>query len=271
MDRTAATDSTQPSDAARDVAGELVRDGAFVRLRTHVVANRPAFQRWYADEEIAKLLRHDQLPLNSIQSRGYFDTIIMPLSARGMCYAIHEIATDRLIGTTAITDLKGVGFRSGLFRIVIGEKDCWGKGYGTEATRLVIEEAFGTHNLDQVRLEVFQHNERALAAHRRVGFREAGNHVEFVGRARFELHVIEMELDRQDYEDWGFHHRRQSNRTKSIRLNLIGRERTSLVRTFVLLTPRQDPAYNRDMPRSKKRPERNPCAWVCVSATDRTF
>ncbi|HEY7030293.1 MAG TPA: GNAT family N-acetyltransferase, partial [Thermomicrobiales bacterium] len=166
--------------------GEIVREGRLVRLRAHVVANRPAFQRWYADEEIARLLRHDQRPLNAIQSRGYFDTIIMPLSARGMCFAIHEAATDRLIGTTALTDVQGSERRSALFRIVIGEKDCWGLGYGTEATRLVVEEAFQTHELDAVRLEVFRHNARALAAYRRVGFRETGSHVEFVGRDRFE-------------------------------------------------------------------------------------
>ena len=179
--------------------GEIVREGSLVQLRSHVVANRPAFQRWYADEEIARLLRHDQRPLNAIQSRSYFDTIIMPLSARGMCFAIHEAATDRLIGTTALTDVRDSDYRSALFRIVIGEKDCWGRGYGTEATRLVVEEAFRRHGLDEVRLEVFRHNARAIATYRRVGFRETGSHVEFVGRDRFELHVTEMALDRDDY------------------------------------------------------------------------
>jgi RimJ/RimL family protein N-acetyltransferase len=177
----------------------LVREGNLVRLRPHVVENRPAFQRWYADEEIARLLRHDQRPLNEVQSRGYFDTIIMPLSARGMCFAIHEAATDRLIGTTALTDVRGTTYRSALFRIVIGEKECWGRGYGTEATRLVTHEAFDRLDLHEIRLEVFRHNDRAIAAYRRVGFHETGEHVEFVGRERFELHVIEMALDRDDF------------------------------------------------------------------------
>lgn len=178
---------------------EIVSEGVLVRLRSHVVANRPAFQRWYADEEIARLLRHDQRPLDSFQSRGYFDTIIMPLSARRMCFAIHEASTDELIGTTALTDVEGSDNRSALFRIVIGEKDRWGRGYGTEATRLVVEEAFGWLDLDQIRLEVFRHNTRAIAAYRRIGFREMGEHVEYVGRERFALHVIEMRLDRDDY------------------------------------------------------------------------
>lgn len=201
MDRSETLESSRTSSTSdADSTGELVREGELVRLRAHTVANRPAFQRWYADEEIARLLRHDQLPLNSIQSRGYFDTIIMPLSARGLCFAIHEASTNRLIGTTAITDIKGNSLRSGLFRIVIGEKDVWGRGYGTEATRLVVDEAFETQGLDAVRLEVFEHNTRAMAAYRRVGFRVTGRHVEFVGRERFELRVIEMELSRDDYQ-----------------------------------------------------------------------
>lgn len=183
--------------ARNGVTGDLVREGQLVRLRSHIPANRAAFQRWYADEEIARLLRHDQEPLNEIQSRGYFDTIILPLSARGLCYAVHEASTDRLIGTTALTDVSSAS-TSALFRIVIGEKDCWGRGYGTEATRLVVAEAFEHHGLRQVRLEVFKHNPRAIAAYQRVGFRQTGEHVELVGSPRTELHVIEMVLDREE-------------------------------------------------------------------------
>ncbi len=179
--------------------GALVREGVLVRLRQHIPSNREAFQRWYADEEIARLLRHDQRPLTPEQSRSYFDTTILPLSARGLCFAIHETTTDRLIGTTALTDIQGSVRRSALFRIVIGEKECWGKGYGTEATRLVMAEAFERQRLDVVRLEVFRHNTRAIAAYRRVGFRETGEHVEWIGRGRQELHVLEMELDKASF------------------------------------------------------------------------
>jgi RimJ/RimL family protein N-acetyltransferase len=181
--------------------GALVRSGNLVSLRAHVPENRAAFQRWYADEEIARLLRHDQRPLNEIQSRGYFDTIILPMSAHGTCYAIHERVGDRLIGTTALTDFVGVPKPSALFRIVIGEKDCWGKGYGTEATRLVLEEAFQRHRCGEVRLEVFRHNQRAIAAYERVGFRRTGSHAELVGRERFELHVIEMAISPEEFEN----------------------------------------------------------------------
>lgn len=180
--------------------GTLVRKGARVSLRSHVPANREAFQRWYADPEIAELLRHDLEPLTLNQSRGYFDTFILPSSARGTCFAIHERRTKRLIGTTALTDRvsKPDGV-SALFRIVIGEKDVWGQGYGTEATRLVADEAFDSMGLSEIRLEVFSHNARAISAYTRVGFEVTGEHVEWVPRRKRELRVIEMRLSRGAY------------------------------------------------------------------------
>ncbi len=181
--------------------GQLVKKGRLVSLRTHVPANREAFQRWYADAEIARLLRHDLEPLSGWQSRGYFDTFILPSSARGTCFAIHERKSKRLIGTTALTDrVSRSDGASALFRIVIGEKDVWGKGYGTEATRLVVEEAFDAMGLSEVRLEVFQHNDRAIGAYTRVGFEITGEHVEWVHRKKTELRVVEMRLARDAYQ-----------------------------------------------------------------------
>ena len=190
-------DTDQEDDDRKQ--GSLVRKGRLVALRSHVPTNRAAFQRWYADPEIASLLRHDLEPLSMSQSRAYFDTFILPSSARGVCFAIHERETSRLVGTTALTDReKGKNGESALFRIVIGEKDCWNKGYGTEATRLVMEEAFESLGLSEVRLEVFHHNERAIAAYGKVGFRTTGEHVEWVTRRKTELRVIEMRLTSDD-------------------------------------------------------------------------
>ncbi len=180
----------------------MVRAGRSVQLHRHAPGNLAAFQRWYADDEIASLLRHDLEPLTERQSRSYFETLILPLSARGFCWAIVEAATGRLIGTTALTDVNSRQ-RSALFRIVIGERDTWGHGYGTEATRLVCEEGFAVHALREIRLEVFAHNPRAIAAYKRVGFRRTGSHVEYIREREYDLHVDEMTLERTAYDEMG--------------------------------------------------------------------
>ena len=180
--------------------GELVRRGEVVELRRHVADNRAAFIHWYQDPEIAEVLRHDLEPLTEHQARVYFDTIVMPQSSRGTCWALHMVASGMLVGSTAVTDIDP---REGtcLFRIVIGDKSIWGNGLGTEATRLVIAEAFETMDLRKVNLEVFTHNERAQRAYLRVGFRETGRHIEWVALHQREITVIEMSLDRAAWAD----------------------------------------------------------------------
>ena len=177
-------------------ATAVVRQGHLVELREHQLSNRDQFIAWYADAEIVEMLRHDLSPLSPARARSYFDSIILPSSARGTCWAIHERATGNFIGSTAVTDIQSN--KSCYFRIVIGEKQAWGKGYGTEATTLVIHEAFETLGLEQIRLEVFAHNVRAQRTYERVGFHETGRHVEWVAPHRRQLTVLEMSLHRDD-------------------------------------------------------------------------
>ena len=134
-----------------DDADAVVRGGALVNLQKHRPEDESAFIAWYTDPDIAFLLRHDLRPLTHFQASGYFSTIILPSSAHGTAWAIHQNDDDRLIGTTAITEFDEHRGEC-LFRIVIGEKDSWNRGFGTDATRLVVAEAFERFGLDIVNL-----------------------------------------------------------------------------------------------------------------------
>ncbi len=95
--------------------------------------------------------------------------------------AVHEKATNRLIGTCAFSQLDGDN-GSALYHITIGEADAWGHGYGTEATRLMVDHAFGTLGLHRISLNVFEFNERAIRAYVRVGFLVEGRSRESIWR-----------------------------------------------------------------------------------------
>lgn len=175
----------------------LVRTGDLAQLRRHLPGDVDDFMRWYMDEEIATLLRHDLRPLTATQARGYFLSIVLPASAAGTAWAIHDLVSGNLIGTTAVTQVD-FDRSTCLFRIVIGEKQAWGHGFGTDATRLVVAEVFETLGLEKVKLEVFDHNQRAQRSYEKVGFVETGRTVEWVGRRR--LDVISMELTRDRWQ-----------------------------------------------------------------------
>jgi RimJ/RimL family protein N-acetyltransferase len=93
-----------------------------------------------------------------------------PTAAR---FVVYERETLRPIGTAGLSRINHF-HRTAEFGIGIGEADCWGKGLGGEATRLVLDYAFTILGLHNVMLRVFSFNERAIRAYRRAGFREIG-------------------------------------------------------------------------------------------------
>ena len=53
-------------------------------------------------------------------------------------------------------------------------KEYWGKGYGTEALKLLLFFGFIILGLRKIELEVYTFNERAIKSYKKVGFREIG-------------------------------------------------------------------------------------------------
>ena len=154
-------------------------EGERIVLRRHVSGNLAAFHRWYADPEIARLARYQEAPMRPDEIDRFFAARVLGTEALAM--AVHEKPTNRLIGTCAFSQLDADN-GSALFHITIGEKDAWGRGYGTEATRLLIDHAFGSLGLHRIALTVFSFNERAIKAYRSVGFLVEGRAREAIWR-----------------------------------------------------------------------------------------
>jgi len=53
-------------------------------------------------------------------------------------------------------------------------RDYWGKGYGQDAVRVLVDYAFTQLDMRRVGLRVLAHAERAIGAYRKVGFVEEG-------------------------------------------------------------------------------------------------
>jgi RimJ/RimL family protein N-acetyltransferase len=169
--------------------------GSQVVLRRHVPENLTAFRRWYADREIARLARYQESPMRTEEIERFFTARVVGPEALAM--AVHLRATDRLIGTCAFSQLDADN-GSALYHITIGESDAWGKGYGTEATQLMLDHAFGTMGLHRIALFVFEFNERAVRAYKRCGFVIEGRARESIwrdGRWWDELAMSVLESD----------------------------------------------------------------------------
>lgn len=171
-------------------------EGRTVVLRRHDARNLAAFTRWYTDPEVARLTRYQDGPMRADEVRRFFEARIAGVGS--LALAIHLRATDRLVGTCAFSQLDGDN-GSALFHITIGERDCWGQGYGTEATALMVEHAFGTLRLHRVALSVFAFNERALRSYRKVGFTVEGRSREAIWRDGRWFDEIQMSILEDDW------------------------------------------------------------------------
>ena len=154
-------------------------EGHLVTLRRHVPENVSAFQRWYSDPEVARLARYQDGPMRADEIDRFFQ--LRALGHESLTMAIHERETGRLIGSSAFSQVDGEN-GSAMFHITIGEKDRWGHGFGTEATQLMLDHAFGTLGLHRIALTVFEFNERAIRAYRRCGFVVEGRARESIWR-----------------------------------------------------------------------------------------
>jgi RimJ/RimL family protein N-acetyltransferase len=154
-------------------------EGDSVVLRRHGPSNLPAFRRWYADAEVARLARYQDAPMRLDEIDRFFQ--VRALGPDSLAMAIHIAATGRLIGSCAFSQLDGDN-GSAMYHITIGEKDAWGQGYGTEATALMVDHAFGVLGLHRIALSVFEFNERAIRSYRRCGFRIEGRAREAIWR-----------------------------------------------------------------------------------------
>ena len=145
--------------------------GEAVVLRRHRPENLAAFQRWYRDPEISRLTRYRTEPMSSEEVERYFRARV--LGGDTLSYAIHLAGSDRLIGSATFSQLD-VANGSVTYHVTIGEADCWGLGYGTEATELMLELAFEQLGLHRVALAVFEFNLRAIRSYEKAGFRLEG-------------------------------------------------------------------------------------------------
>jgi RimJ/RimL family protein N-acetyltransferase len=95
--------------------------------------------------------------------------------------------TDEYIGNVQII---GIRNGSGEFHLFIGDEKHWGKGYGKEASTLILQHGFETLNLDNISLEVHHSNAPAIAIYKKMGFKET---------AKADGNFVTMNLNKSNY------------------------------------------------------------------------
>lgn len=130
----------------------------------------PLFLGWMNDFETTRFLEIQPRPMTLEQETAWYESAS---TGDGIIFTIYEVATGRPIGNCDIHNLS-LRNRRAEVGIVIGEPDARGKGYGTEAMRLLADYAFNGLNLHSLMLWTYEFNVAGQRCYAKVGFREIG-------------------------------------------------------------------------------------------------
>ncbi len=89
--------------------------------------------------------------------------------------------------------------KSAMLTIFIGGRGNWGRGFGTDALRVLLRQAFGPMNLHRVELNVFDFNERAIRSYEKVGFVREGSRREALSRRGIFHDIVVMGILKPDF------------------------------------------------------------------------
>lgn len=175
--------------------------GKLVRLAAiDAEAMSKAQVRWRMDSGFYRLYDSDPLrPFTSRQIKEWAEKTLEKLGSELVWFGIRTRAEDRLIGELMIENLQSM-HREGWISIGLGEREYWGRGFGTEAMRLALRYAFQELNLHKVALNVFDYNERAVRSYEKAGFRHEGRVKEAVLREGQRWDLLYMGILRQEWE-----------------------------------------------------------------------
>ncbi|MFA6003053.1 MAG: GNAT family protein [Elusimicrobiota bacterium] len=130
-----------------------------------------AYYRWMNDSSINQFLESRFFPHTLETLRDYVSKKMGDESSVFLAIVLKK--GHRHIGNIKIGPIN-TAHRIADIGILLGEKDCWGKGYATEAVRLLVGYAFDTLNLHKVTAGCYAPNKGSIKAFKKVGFVEEG-------------------------------------------------------------------------------------------------
>jgi RimJ/RimL family protein N-acetyltransferase len=172
--------------------------GEKIMLREYRASDLEPMRRWVNDADIVCHLSDIFLYPHPLQATEDFLNDILEGKPDSRGFVIADPVTEEYIGQVNLDRIDWKN-RVGIVGIVIGSSDHLGKGYGTEAMKLLVRFAFMEMNLNRLELEVYDFNERACRSYQACGFREEGRLRQRQYKNGRYVDVIVMGLLRSDW------------------------------------------------------------------------
>jgi len=129
------------------------------------------YTKWMNDSEVTRWLGMHSGVFSLPAERAWIEGATKDTHNYQFAIVLRE--GNRLLGNIGLMDVQQINRRATM-GIFIGEAEDRSKGYGAEATRLLLDYGFRWLGLRNIDLHVNSGNARAIACYKKAGFREYG-------------------------------------------------------------------------------------------------
>ena len=172
--------------------------GGLVKLRAYKESDIEKAVEFINDEEVKKFLDSNiPFPITKWQEEEWIKSR-KSNSDYTYDFAIEDLETGKYIGGCSINECN-LKSRNCTIGIMIGDKDYWDKGYGSDALSVLIKFIFEEVNMNKIKLGVFSFNNRAIACYKKLGFIEEGILKKELYRNGKYYDIILMSLFKEDW------------------------------------------------------------------------
>lgn len=175
----------------------LIAQGEWVNIRELKWGDLKYLQKWSSDPEVAYWALG--IKDNTYKPIGEFERWYRSRSSSDVKRFIIETKDGKPIGSISYRNYDVVN-KVVTLGIHIGEKEYWGKGFGTDAIKAFVKYLFTHLDINRIELDTFDDNIRAIKAYQKCGFKIEG----VLREAKLidgKFHdVIMMGLIRKDFE-----------------------------------------------------------------------
>lgn len=155
--------------------------------------------KWRRDSEYARLLDNDPARMFSIKKTKEWLEKDLKEDETSQFFMMRTLAEDKLIGFIGLSGIQW-HHRNAYVGVGIGEREYWGRGFGTDAMRIVLRYAFTALSLNRVTLSVFEYNPRGVRSYEKAGFKIEGRARGYLHREGRRWDLINMGILREEWQ-----------------------------------------------------------------------
>jgi len=158
-----------------------------------------AFSRWHRDSEFRRLLDSGVAYMASAYgAKKWLEKELEEQSVNQHWFSVRKVDDDQLLGDIDLYIANWSG-RDAFVGLGIGEREFWGKGYGTDLMKLILCYGFTEVNLKRVTLTVFEYNPRAIRSYEKAGFRHEGRMRRVLNKEGKRWDILYMGILREEW------------------------------------------------------------------------